>query len=249
LLKHIKGSPERKIEYQKGENFLSLTMTLLIDGTSVKEATDKSISIAENLIKKVEYSINGLEGFFEAVEIWNNKRNNKSEKFWHQTLKKYSWILSIAMNEPAIIFDDEAYIGGKNISNQNGNLIDFLFQNKLSNNVALIEIKTPQTKVLGKKYRNSFAISSECTGAINQLLHYRDSFQKEYYSILYASGGDFNLHSPSCFLIIGSLENMDAEERSCFELFRKNLSNITIITFDELFQKLFFILSIIQAKK
>lgn len=209
-------------------------------------AINKCIRILGTYLKKVEYSIKGLDGFFDVVEIWDKKKYVNSENFWHETLMKYSWILSMAINEPSMILDDKAYIGGKSISNQNGNVIDFLFKNKLTDNIALVEIKTPQTKIIGKKYRNAYSLSSDCSGAINQLLKYKDCIIKNYYSLIQNSKYSFNLIQPNCYLILGSQDLMNKEQRESFELFRKNLSGINIITFDELFEKIFYILSVMQ---
>lgn len=49
---------------------------------------------------------------------------------------------------------------------------------KLSQNVALIEIKTPCTEIIGKSYRGTFSFSYELSGAVNQVLNYRDNFTK-----------------------------------------------------------------------
>jgi len=243
--KVLKDDNDLKISYDK-DMFLSLELCLEVSEKKIEDAVNKAIYRVKEVIDKVESSINGLSDFFEVLDVWKKKKTHKNELFWHNLLKKYSWLLSLIINEPTIIFEDEAYIGGKSIQNKNGNVIDFIYKNKLSNNVALIEIKTPQTKLIGRAYRNTYTLSSDLTGSINQLLNYKDSFQKNYYSLNNNSSSTFNLISPNSYLIIGNQENLSKEEKECFELYRKNLNGITIITFDELFEKTFFVLNMIS---
>ncbi len=243
--KIIENEEDLTIYYDK-EKFLMLEIAIMTTSETLEIAVKEAIKKIREIIDKVEYSINGLYGFFEAIEIWKNKSVINSEAFWHKFLKKYSWLLSLIINEPTIILEDEAYVGGKSINNKGSNIADFIYQNKLSGNIALIEIKTPQTNILGKKYRNTFTLSSELTGAINQILNYIDNFQKNYYNLVHNSNLKFNVIAPSAYLIIGNQENMTIKEKECFELYRKHLNNIKIISFDELFEKAFFILSMIQ---
>lgn len=243
--KALKDNNEIQISFDK-DMFLSLEISYKSDSKNVEDAVEKTLEKVTELIKKVEATFNGLSGFFEVLDIWKNKKTQKSEIFWHKLLKKYSWLLSLIINEPTIMLDDEAYVGGKTIQNKKGNVIDFIFKNQLSDNLALIEIKTPQAKLIGKSYRNTFTLSSELTGSINQLLNYKDSFQKNYYSINNNSDTQFDLISPSSYLIIGNQENLTKPEKECFELYRKNLNGITIITFNELFEKAFFILNMMN---
>lgn len=245
ISRELKLEQDLIVEYEK-EGFITLDLSVKINASNIEEAVNKAINRIKQAISKVESSINGLSGFFEVIEIWNDKKISKSEIFWHKLLKKYSWLLSLIINEPTIIVEDEAYIGGKSIKNKNGKIIDFIYQNKLSSNLALIEIKTPQTKILGKKYRQTYSLSNDLTGSINQLLGYKDQFQKNYYSLNNNSNFDFSLISPNIYLIIGNQENLNKEEKECFENYRKNFNGITIITFDELFEKAFFILTMMN---
>jgi len=248
LSKVLEKETNVELEYEKDDVFISLEIILRTDSKNIEEAVNKTINDLEKLLNKVEHSLNGLEGFFNAIELWNKNKNQKSEAYWQKTFKKYSWILSLAINEPTVIFNNEAFVGGKGLSNANGNVIDFVFKNRISDTCALIEIKTPQTKLTGKKYRNLFSISTECTGALNQLLNYRDSFQKDYYSLVHNSKDNFEIISPRCYLIIGNHEKLNKIEKKSFELFRKNLSNVTVLTYDELFEKIFFVLSILEKE-
>jgi hypothetical protein len=46
---------------------------------------------------------------------------------------------------------DQASIGGRKLSGSGEKIADFLVKNSLTNNTALFEIKTPQSKILNDK--------------------------------------------------------------------------------------------------
>ena len=79
------------------------------------------------------------------------------EKKWQAFLKKHSWMFSYMFSFPIILLKDEAYVGGKNLSNKNGKVTDFIVKNGLTDNVAFIEIKTHKTALIkkGSAYRGT----------------------------------------------------------------------------------------------
>jgi hypothetical protein len=150
-------------------------------------------------------------------------------------------VISQCFSIPAIIIDREIYLGGTTSKLQKGRITDFLYKNQLSNNTVIIEIKKPSTPVLGAKYRGSkeiYTLSSDLTGAINQILDYRDVSQKEYINNIYKSEFKYDLFNPKLLLIVGSLEKLNKEQKKCFEIFRGELKSLELITFDELFKKI-----------
>lgn len=141
---------------------------------------------------------------------------------------------------------DKAYVGGKGINNSGGNLCDFIYQNSLSQNVALIEIKTPCTELIGNQYRGTYSFSYELSGAINQVLNYRDKLTKEYYSLCHQSSEPFEVLSPKCVVIIGKMASLTPGQVAAFENFRNSLSNVLILTFDELYQRIVDLIAVLS---
>lgn len=110
----------------------------------------------------------------------------------------------------------------------------------MTNNVALIEIKTPQTKLLNKKlYREGvYSPSTELSGAINQLLDQKNKFEREMATFKNNSRQyDLESYSVHGILIVGKVPIDDIDQQKSFELFRRNSKNIDIVTFDELLNK------------
>ena len=81
-------------------------------------------------------------------------------------------------------------------------------------------------------------MSHELSGAVNQVLNYRDKLTKEYYNLCRQSVSNFEVLSPKCIVIIGKLGSMNQEQKAAFENFHNNLNNVQILTFDELYQRI-----------
>ena len=162
------------------------------------------------------------------------------EKDWQDFLDANSFILSLAFGYPIVKVRGQAWVGGHKLSGRGGTIADFLVKNNLTDNSAIIEIKTPQTDLLNKTpYRGEiYTPSGELVGAINQALGQKQSFEREFSLIKDKSRlSDIESYSVRCCLIIGRLP-VDNDRKRSFELFRGNSKNVDIVTFDELFEKL-----------
>ncbi|KAB7690726.1 DUF4263 domain-containing protein [Plesiomonas shigelloides] len=175
----------------------------------------------------------------EAISVWKANRGNASEEFWQELFTKCPAVLSQIFPNSSFQFGAKCYVGGKNIKNRQGNIVDFIYASKHTDNVVLVELKTPTKRLLGSKYRgNCYSISDELSGGIVQVLNYKEQLLKEYYK-LQDEESSFNAFSPKCVVLAGSLEvEMDnAIKLKSFELFRNSLSGVQVITFDEIFEK------------
>lgn len=204
---------------------------------------------SEQIIKKFQFidsegleklnTIIGLSNLKRLISIWKENNDNENEEFWQTLLKDNSWILSQIFASPLILLQDKAYIGGKGLGNKGGKVIDFIYKNKITNDVSLIEIKTPKTKLLSNEYRNNvYSIHPELTGAVVQVLSYKDKIQKEFNSLANESDEDFKVFNPICVVIAGSLDELNLKQIQSFELYRKEMNSVQIITFDEVINKI-----------
>ena len=176
-------------------------------------------------------------------ELMQQKHETEQlEKKWQKLLKKHSWIFSYIFAFPIILHQDEAFVGGKGLSNKDGKVTDFLVKNNLTENVAFVEIKTHKTELLkgGKPYRGSdvFSMSSDLTGGVAQVLNQRDNFQKHFATHRMNSPEvPFETFNSKCVVLMGSLADLDKKQIASFELFRSNSKDVEIITFDELLER------------
>jgi len=216
---------------------------------TIQQAFETSLIILNELINRAENSMLGLDGFIKLINIWKENVENKDESFWQSTLKKYSWVIAQCFSMPLMLFQDQAYVGGTGINNKNGSITDYAYKNNLTGCIALVEIKNPQVNIVGRKYRNTYSISSELTGSINQLLNYKSNLQKEFYKFQAQTSNQLKSLNSKCLLIIGRLDTLDDDQKESFELFRNELKTVDIVTFDELFLKLETMLNIIKENQ
>jgi hypothetical protein len=205
-----------------------------------------AVEVLENL-KRLKINtlqrLNGLIGLTTlkaALADWEENKSNSSEEFWQNLFHEHAFILSQVFCLPTFILKEKAYVGGKSVNNRGGHLVDFLIANRITKNCALIEIKTPVTKLLGREYRAGvYSLSEELSGSITQVLNYRLSLLTHYNSLSVDTNSAFEIFAPPCFVIAGNAndEFSSDEQTQSLELIRSDLKNVSIVTFDELFAK------------
>jgi hypothetical protein len=205
-----------------------------IDFSFIKHLNQNKLKNIDSLVSVVR-----LE---DIIKNWNNNIGNSNEEFWQQLFQNHTWILSQIFSCPFILIGKKFYCGGKEDDDKGGVKGDLLYKNDLTGNLAFIEIKTPETKIIGNKYRGDeegkenviFSMSDELTGGINQVLNQR----KIYINTHGDNNGKF-LHNAKCILVIGKINNLrDSDEKKSFELYRSYSKEVEIITFDELFGRI-----------
>jgi hypothetical protein len=188
------------------------------------------------------YRTFGVEELRSALHAWDNPPSGARELYWHRTLAEHSFVLSQLFSAPTLLIQGEAYVGGKRVDNRSGQVTDFLVQNALTRAVALVEIKTPETRLLGREYRNGvYAPSADLAGAVAQAL------VKEFY-VNARRRAEFFPYDPPCIVVIGRTSILrDEPQRRSFELFRRGLKDVRVVTFDEVFGQARALLSLIES--
>jgi hypothetical protein len=225
----------------------------LIDWIATIAKAEDIVGILEKLniddLQKLNAAV-GLSSLKSVLEIWRNNFQNDSEEFWQGVLTQNSFLFAQLFSFPVIILEDKAYIGGKGISNRGGNVIDFLCANNLTRNVVLVEIKTPATKLLGAKYRGDIHnISNELSGSVIQVTNYKNSLMQNYLMLADPEKERFEAFDPRCIVIIGNIDSElgDHRQRKSLELFRMGLKDVHVVTYDELFGKVEFFVSLLEG--
>lgn len=182
----------------------------------------------------------GISSLKQALKDWSDNRNNSDEEFWQKLLANQAFVLEQLFYFPIVIIKSKAYVGGKSVLNRGGNIVDFLVKNYVTNAVGLIEIKTPKTSLLGTEYRTGIHnVSSELSGSVLQVLSYRDSLIQEKARLFDVADSTMESFDPHCVVIVGHAgkELSDTPRKQAFELFRRQLSDVQIVTYDELFER------------
>jgi hypothetical protein len=249
----------------------ALATSLSSWGNSIDEFSDADKNAIKDLFEKLSIGTDFLtkDALAKTKEIVDNKYIQQTlkkykelmalktggeslEKQWQEFLKDNSWIFSSIFAQPVILYQREAYVGGKTIDNKNGKFNDFLIKNSLSDNVSFLEIKTHKTKLLEKStYRGSdvFSVGKDLTGSINQVLNQRDNFQKEFWALKGKSKTTVETFNSKCVVLVGTLCKLTEEQRYSFELYRSNSRDVEILTFDELKTKIESLQKVMKRKK
>jgi hypothetical protein len=224
-------------------------LKLLTQGTSSDELRDILKGLEDSNLQSLSSSLS-VERLKRVRDEFGENLGNGTEQYWQDFFKRNAWIISQVFSIPCTLYDDQAYVGGKSFSGTGGNLPDFLYENKLTKNLAIVEIKTPKTQLLGQPYRgNSYSMSKEFSGAISQVLSYKQSLLNEFNSIYVNSGGNIEAFSPRCVVVLGNTKELqtDRTKMGSFENFRACLNGVTVLTYDELLSRVDDLLGILAT--
>lgn len=206
---------------------------------------------SQNLTKEDLDIISGRKDGLEKFEIHLNDYSRWKESNWQDFFKNQTWIFGYGLDYRFLqILQREAHLSGTDLDGRNSVTGDFLAG--CNNFTVLIELKRPDTPLF-KQTQNradSWKLSSELVDAVSQILSQKANW------IIEGEGENFNdagelisqkTYDPKAILIIGNTRQFDGNAREIkikmktFELFRRNLRNIEIITFDELLERARFI--------
>lgn len=222
-----------------GTSLLAKLLNWAVNINDPAPLVDRLVELSTDSLSKLNAAV-GLQSLKQALAIWEGNSNSKDEEFWQKALMEHSFVLEQVFCWPTSIVKGKAYIGGKSIFNSGGNIVDFLMKSRLTQSAALIEIKTPSTRLLGAEYRSGvYNTSSDLSGSIMQTLNYKQSLQESYTNLVGHQNDLFDSFNPQCAVIIGNATSELAthSHKRSFELFRHQFPGVVIITFDELFDK------------
>lgn len=188
----------------------------------------------------------GVDVLAEALTAWEASDKTEPEEHWQEFLQDQPYLINLIFQGPVVVHTGKAYLGGKKVDNTGGQIVDFLLENSIGGNAALLEIKRPGTQLLMRTaYRGDeiYAPSSELTGSVSQILNYRDTIMTEKISPI-------DVFMPSCVVLIGNYgaELDSAPKRRSFELYRSSLNGVSVVTYDELFDRLKKILDVLRGE-
>ncbi|PRX02607.1 UNVERIFIED_ORG: uncharacterized protein DUF4263 [Martelella mediterranea] len=199
--------------------------------TSLKTQRDEIVKLHE------EIELASLDELISHMEAKLTLKATESQ--WQKLFEANPFILDLAFNVPVLLLQGQAHVGGKKVNGAGETITDFLFANALTDNIAVLEIKTAHTKLLAKReYRGGvFGPSSELVAAATQVLDQVNHLQSDIYK-LKALNPEHRMEAFGIrgVLVIGTIPE-DPLKRS-FELYRNALTGVAVITFDELVAKL-----------
>lgn len=195
-------------------------------------------------------------------EIYKNTFTLRGdESVWQHFFERNTWIFGYGLNyvftSPLNDGKLEQVVQGHSFF-QSGKRVDALLTTRgIISSFCFVEIKTHNTSLIeSESYRSAcYSISRELAGAVSQI---QKTVQKAVNNIrtkleLMTKDGDPTgdityLYQPRSFIVVGMLSEFQTskgtneEKFSSFELFRQNINNPEIITFDELYERARFII-------
>ena len=223
------------------------------DKDKLKEVFINSNPSSETVLSaKQELEIIYIEDVIKEFEALITQKTSSTslEEKWHKFFKKHTWIFSHIFSFPAVFLKDKFNVGGQNIEGNTDKVVDFIYKNSLSNNIAFVEIKTHlSTLINNTEYRKPdiFSISSELSGAIVQVLDQKDKLLKNFHSKI---GNNHNSLNSICVVIAGNTSSFSKKgQKESFELFRWSNKDVIIVPFDELLSKIKNVLNLFKKDK
>lgn len=184
----------------------------------------------------------------------NQLSSHSEEKTWQYFFEKNEWIFGYGLDYRFNkILQREAHLNTNNLDGSNSVITDYvLADNKFT---TFVEIKRPSTPLFKpQKLRgNCWRLSNDLYEAHSQILEQKISGQTKFETNQagYCSQGNKitqSAYDSKAILIIGSWQNIKEDDQytqnlkeRTLELFRRDLRNIEIITFDEPYERAKFI--------
>ena len=203
-----------------------------------------------NLFKNLINDPNALTQYQKL----NQLSSHSEEKTWQHFFEKNEWIFGYGLDYRFNkILQREAYLNTTNLDGSNSVITDYVVaDNKFT---TFVEIKRPNTPLFkSQKLRaNCWRLSNDLYEAHGQILEQKISGQTKFETNQagYCTQGNRikqGAYDSKAILIIGSWHEIEKDDQytqdlkiRTLELFRRDLRNIEIITFDELYARAVFI--------
>jgi hypothetical protein len=167
-------------------------------------------------------------------------RRNPEERVWQRFFEEHPFVLGMAFPYPVLLVGAQAHVGGVTWDGRGESIADFLFRQRLTGGLALVEIKTARTRLLQTSpIRGTvYAAHAELCAAISQVLAQRSELTMNFHAR--ASGPQAeatHVGHVHCMVIAGRDPDTQ-DKRQSLDLFRSATKDVAVITFDELLDKL-----------
>ncbi|MDO8431220.1 MAG: DUF4263 domain-containing protein [Candidatus Binatus sp.] len=200
------------------------------------------------ILLKLSYAKLQEERAAALAEFKAHLDREEQEEWWQHFFQKNTWIFGYGLSYRFIsLSQSKPHLGGTTISGRGGKLGDFMGLSEAQVKfTVLVEIKRPQSPLVRpKEYRNGvYPPGDDVAGGAAQVQTACRQWQESSDS---AGNRDalkeaFTIQ-PKGILVVGNLKQLkdDRARIQSFELFRRNLTNPEILTFDELYERAAFI--------
>ena len=175
-----------------------------------------------------------------------------SERQWQAFFETNSWIFGYGLDYRFLgILQREARVSGVDVDGKHTVTSDFLLGT--SHFTVIVENKLPTTPLFGSSVNRShtWSLSRELMDGVSQILAQKVEWEEKSRREHQFTEDGSRIHQltrdPRAILVIGRTDQFNGSDREAlhkaqtFELFRRNLRNVEILTYDELFERAEFI--------
>lgn len=165
------------------------------------------------------------------------------ESDWENYFKENEWIFGLGLSYHYLgTLQNQANLGGADVTGRGTDRVDYLMGTSGDTRfTVLVDIKTPRTQLLHPTaYRsNIFRVDQHIAGGVAQLQSYCYTWQTRGSRDISPERLGAYTYEPKGMLIVGNQAQFqdDDSKRKSFELFRRHIHNPQILTFDELYSR------------
>jgi hypothetical protein len=211
----------------------ALVKTLSQAAPQLAKDPEQLVALGE-AVEKVSLEV--LIGKFEAL-----LGQGGTEAQWQRLLDENPFILSLVFAYPIVRLASQGSVGGWRLKG-GGKIADYVVKNQMTQAIALIELKTPGTPLLGREYRTGvFDVSPKLTGAVMQVLDQRLKLQKSL-ALIKEEEDDAAVRSAEAYgidcIVIAGITPWGPKAVRGLELLRGGLKDARVFTFDEVLAKM-----------
>lgn len=207
-----------------------------IKADEMKTSSKKMITVKEfeELIKE---NIDSIDDFYSLLII--KKRRVALERFKDIINGDYKNEVDIQhfLKMNLWLFGNEYSFVVENNKINSNNILDVIPRN-IENCVDIIEVKLPNEKLFNfDESHKNFYPTSHLTKAISQVQNYIFEFENKAGDAVYQRENDCLIIKPRAIILIGSKEELSADEMKYLRILNSSYHNISIVTYQQLLSR------------
>jgi hypothetical protein len=191
----------------------------------------------------------GLSLFYQKLYV----DNDWDEPKWQSFFSDNTWIFGYGLDYQFLsILQKEAAVSNVDTDGKNTVNSDFLMGS--TDFTVLVELKRPDTLLFenGKNRSHSWRLSQYLVHAVSQILAQKAAWEIKSSQTNYDENGNIiyqKTRDPKAILIIGRKDEIKGNPRDfeikqkTFELYRRDSRNVEILTYDELYERAYYIVN------
>ena len=197
-----------------------------------------------------------LTGRKDGLVLFHRKlyvEKDWNEPQWQNFFSENTWIFGYGLDYRFLsILQKEAAVSDVDVDGKNTVNSDFLMGS--NDFTVLVELKRPDTLLFesGKNRSHSWRLSQYLVHAVSQILAQKAAWEIKSSRTNYDENGcpiTQRTSDPKAILIIGKKDEIDGNPRDfeikkkTFELYRRDSRNVEILTYDELYERAYYIVN------